>query len=561
MVRLSGSRTVPEQLKPIVQNLLDFGPRRLAMMGAVLALVLAVIAVGSIYLNRPAYETLYVGLERSDVNQIGLVLGEAGIGFDVASDGTTVLVPAGKTAQARMMLAEKGLPTSANAGYELFDNVGSLGLTSFMQQITRVRALEGEIARTIQSIAGIRAARVHIVMSERANFRRDEQKPSASVVIRSSGMDAARSAVSIRYLVAAAVPGLNPQDVTVLDSTGTLLAAGDDPNNNSASQSLNVERNIELQIEDNIRRALAPYLGPDNFRASVKADVNTDSRQTQETIFDPESRVERSIQVVKSNENASQKSASSPTTVEQNLPEADLASADGPQSSEQSERKEETTNYEMNSKRIETVSNGYTVTKMSVAVVVNQQRLTAILGDTATPEQIAARVAEIQKLVASATGFSEIRGDVISVSAVEFIDGLDGEEIAAPGMLDSIGRHAGTMINAASFIVVAFLLAFFGLKPMVAAMSQPTPALAAPGASSAADDSQRTLPSPQAANSPGTPESAAASIPGARAGSTPLDELRQKIRPAPQDRLARMVDLNEERTAQILRKWSHQEAS
>ena len=148
--------------------------------------------VASVYLNRPAYETLYVGLERADVNQIGLVLGEAGIGFDVASDGTTVLVPAGTTAQARMLLAEKGLPTSANAGYELFDNVGSLGLTSFMQQITRVRALEGEIARTIQSIQGIKAARVHIVMSERANFRRDEQKPSASVVIRASGTDGAQ---------------------------------------------------------------------------------------------------------------------------------------------------------------------------------------------------------------------------------------------------------------------------------------------------------------------------------------------------------------------------------
>ncbi len=548
---------MPEQLKPILQNLLDFGPRRLAIMGGVLVMVLAVIGFGSVYLNRPAYDTLYVGLERSDVNQIGLVLGEAGIGFDVASDGTTVLVPAGKTAQARMMLAEKGLPTSANAGYELFDNVGSLGLTSFMQQITRVRALEGEIARTIQSISGIRAARVHIVMSERANFRRDQQKPSASVVIRSSNMDSGRSANSIRYLVSAAVPGLSPEDVTVLDSTGTLLAAGDDPNNNSASQSLSVERTIEMQIEDNIRRALAPYLGPDNFRASVKADVNTDTRQTEETIFDPESRVERSIQVVKSNENNSQTSSSSPTTVEQNLPESDLASTDGPQSSEQSERKEETTNYEMNSKKIATISNGYTVTKMSIAVVVNQERLAAILGDAATPEQIAARVADIQTLVSSATGFSEARGDVISVSAVEFIDGLDGEPIAEAGMLDSIGTHAGTMINAASFIVVAFLMAFFGLKPMVAALSQSSPALSGPEE----DDSQRTLPSPQAANSPGTPESAAASLAASRSGSTPLDELRQKIRPAPQDRLARMVDLNEERTAQILRKWSHQEAS
>src|SRR5690606_39817737 len=113
-----------------------------------------------------------------------------------------------KTAEARMLLAEKGLPSSTNAGYELFDNVGSLGLTTFMQEVTRVRALEGEIARTLRSIAGIKAARVHIVMPERGNFRREAQEPSASVVIRTSGIDAAAKAASIRYLVAAAVPGL-----------------------------------------------------------------------------------------------------------------------------------------------------------------------------------------------------------------------------------------------------------------------------------------------------------------------------------------------------------------
>ena len=517
-------------------------------MGGVTVLVLAVIAVASIYLNRPAYETLYVGLERSDVNQIGLVLGEAGIGFDVAADGTTVLVPTGTTAQARMLLAEKGLPTSANAGYELFDNVGSLGLTSFMQQITRVRALEGEIARTIQSISGIRAARVHIVMSERANFRRDEQKPSASVVIRSSEMDAARSASSIRHLVAAAVPGLNAEDVTVLDSSGTLLAAGDDPNNTSVSRSLDVERTVETEIEDNIRRALAPYLGPDNFRASVKADVNTETRQTEETIFDPESRVERSVQIVRANENNSRQQAGSPASVEQNLPEAEPTSTDGPQSSEQSERKEETTNYEMNSKRIATVSNGYSVTKMSIAVVVNRERLEAILGADATPEKIDERVAEIQKLVSSATGYNETRGDVINVSAVEFVDGLDGEAIETPGIFASVGRHVGTMINAAAFIVVVFLVAFFGLKPMVAAIGKPAaPALAQPSF----EDVQRSLPSPDAEQH--------AALPGARPAPSPLDELRQKIRPAPQDRLARMVDLNEERTAHILRKWAHRE--
>ncbi|UVK40778.1 flagellar M-ring protein FliF [Mesorhizobium sp. AR10] len=549
---------MPEQIQSIISNLQGFGVKRLAMLAGIAVLVMAVIGIASVYLNRPAYDTLYVGLERSDVNQIGLVLGEAGIGFDVGSDGTTVLVAAGTTAQARMLLAEKGLPTSANAGYELFDNVGSLGLTSFMQQITRVRALEGEIARTIQSIAGIKAARVHIVMSERANFRRDEQQPSASVVIRYSGIDAEKSAMSIRHLVAAAVPGLAADKVTVLDSNGNLLAAGDDPSNTSAARTLGVEQTVEAQIGDNIRRALTPYLGPDNFRASVKADVNTDTRQTEETIFDPESRVERSVQSVRANENNNQKQASTPASVEQNLPETQTTSTDGPQSSSQNDRKEEITNYEINSKKIATVSNGYSVTKMSIAVVVNQQRLLTILGKDATPEQIAKRVADIQKMVASATGLDEKRGDVIDVSAVEFIDGLDGEPIEQPGMLASIGTHVGTLINAGAFIVVVFLVAFFGLKPMAAALTaQATPALAGPSF----DDVQRSLPTPEASAASEASAAPVGALPGARPGPTPLDDLRQKIRPAPQERLARMVDINEERTAQILRKWAAQEVA
>lgn len=551
---------MPEQLQILISNLQSFGARRLALMAGITVLVLTVIGVASVYLNRPAFETLYVGLERSDVNQIGMVLGEAGIDFDVGSDGTTVLVPAGMTARARMLLAEKGLPTSANAGYELFDNVGSLGLTSFMQQVTRVRALEGEIARTIQSLAGVRAARVHIVMSERANFRREEQQPSASVVIRYGGIEAEKTAMSIRHLVSAAVPALSADKVTVLDSNGNLLAAGDDPNNTSAARSLGIEQTVEAQIQDNIRRALTPYLGAENFRASVKADVNTDTRQTEETIFDPESRVERSVQSVRTNENNSQKQAATPTSVDQNLPEAQATPSQGPQSSSQNDRKEEITNYEINSKKIATVSNGYTVNKLSIAVVVNQQRLTSILGKDATADQIAARVADIQKVVSSATGLDDKRGDVINVTAVEFIDGLDGEPLPQPGMMESLGRYTGSLINAGAFIVVVFLVAFFGLRPMATALTAGSKGPAAAAlAGPSFDEIQRSLPNPDMAG--GMDPGVTASLPGGgMMGSTPLDDLRQKLKPAPQERLARMVDLNEERTAQILRKWSAQEA-
>ncbi len=546
---------MPEQIQTLISNLKGFGTRRLAMLGAIAAIVVAIIGIGALYLNRPAYETLYVGLERSDVNQIGMVLGEAGISFDVGADGTTVSVSAGSTAKARMLLAEKGLPTSANAGYELFDNVGSLGLTSFMQQITRVRALEGEISRTIQSISGVKAARVHIVMSERANFRREEQQPSASVVIRYTGVDAGRTAMSIRHLVSAAVPALSADRVTVLDSAGNLLASGDDPSNTNAARTLGIEQSVEAQIEDNIRRALTPYLGPDNFRASVKADINTDTRQIEETIFDPESRVERSVQSVRNNESNNQTQASTPASVEQNLPETQAQATQGPQSSSLNDRKEEITNYEINSKRIATVSNGYSLTRMSIAVVGNRERLATILGTDATPEQIEARVAEIQKMVASATGFDEKRGDNIDVSSVEFIDGLDGAPIEQPGILESLSHYTGSLINAGAFIVVVFLVAFFGLRPMATALTrEATPALAEPSF----EEVQRALPTPDGAAADGAGEAPA--VLTDRSSPTPLDDLRQKLRPAPQERLARMVDINEERTAQILRKWAAQEA-
>ncbi|MBI1619738.1 flagellar basal-body MS-ring/collar protein FliF [Aquamicrobium zhengzhouense] len=549
---------MPEQIKSILDNLRGLGPKRLAMMGGAAAIIVAVVLTAALYLNRPTYETLYVGLDRNDVGQIGMVLGEAGIRYDVSSDGTSVMVSAGKTGQARMLLAERGLPTSSNAGYELFDNVGSFGLTSFMQEVTRVRALEGEIARTIQSIAGIKSARVHIVMPERASFRREEQAPTASVVIRADRADGMKAALAIRHMVAAAVPRLQADKVTVLDATGELLAAGDDPNNNSVARSLTVERTVETQIEENIRRALAPYLGPENFRASVKADVNTDMRQIEETIFDPESRVERSVQIVRANDQSNQRQAAPPTTVQQNLPEEDLAATEGPASSEQRERREETTNYELNSKRVATVSNGYSVERLSIAVVVNQERLAAILGADATPERIAERIAEIERLVASATGFDTTRGDVINVSAVEFLEGLAGVEASAPGMAETLGRHLGTMVNALAFVIVVFLLSWFGLRPLIAAVIKKEDSDAM-----SFDELQLSLPNPldnlQLPDPLGDVDGMGLGYGGSPFPDNMADDIRFKLKPAPQDRLAQMVDLNEERSALILRKWASQE--
>lgn len=296
------------QLQSSLASLAGLGAKRLGAMALAVVLTFGVLAIGAIYLNKPAFDVLYVGLDRDDVNRIGIALSDAGIAFDVDNTGTTVLVEAGQTSRARMILAEKGLPASAGSGYELFDNLGSLGLTSFMQEVTRVRALEGEIARSIQSINGIKAARVHIVMADRTGFRDRDRKPTASVLIRTSELEIGRTALAIRHLVAAAIPGLASDDVTVMDDTGHLLAAGQDPASGAMSGALDIESTVEDQLQKNIARAIAASLGASNYRVSVRAEVDTDKRQTEETIFDPESRVERSVLTVKSKDSSTQKS-------------------------------------------------------------------------------------------------------------------------------------------------------------------------------------------------------------------------------------------------------------
>ncbi|MGL4404577.1 MAG: flagellar basal-body MS-ring/collar protein FliF, partial [Notoacmeibacter sp.] len=159
----------------LTRNIAALGARRLIILG-LSALALTGLVFASLhYASRPEFSTLYANLDRQDVTAMGDALAREGIAFDVSSDGTTILVPPANVARARTMLAEKGLPRSMSAGYELFDHIGSLGLTSFMQEVTLVRALEGEIGRTIQTIRGVSAARVHLVLADQRGVVREKE--------------------------------------------------------------------------------------------------------------------------------------------------------------------------------------------------------------------------------------------------------------------------------------------------------------------------------------------------------------------------------------------------
>ncbi|GGD27492.1 flagellar M-ring protein [Aureimonas glaciei] len=545
------------QAQQVLDNLSSLGARKLGMMAIIGLLVVAVVGLGAFYLSRPDMETLYTNLDRQDVTRIGSALTEAGIPFDVNAAGDTVLTPFSQTAGARMLLAEKGLPRSENAGYELFDALGSMGLTSFMQEVTRVRAMEGELARTIQTLKNVRAARVHIVMPEPGTFRRETQKPSASVVIRTENPEGFSSAQAIRHLVASSIPGMNVDEVTVLDTDGTLLASGDDSVSAAPSKLIGIESTVSRSVEASIRQTLAPYLGIGNFQSSVTARLDTDRKNTSARTFDPDGRVERSVRTVKETGQSSDKAANATVTAEQNVPEEANADTTGNESSEAKERREELTNYEINETTTQTVSDGYDVKRLSVAVVINRKRLLETLGADATPEQVAASLAEIRLLVASAAGYSETRGDQLEVTAVEFVS--NGEELApveSAGLGEMFMRQSGTLINALTVLVVAVLLIWFGLKPAIRALA--APANAANGDSIELENAgmggefggemNGMLANGMANNLYGSD--------GMDAGL--LEDLTRSQANSPQSRLEKLIDFDEAQAASILKHWIHQ---
>jgi flagellar M-ring protein FliF len=415
-----------------------------------------------------------------------------------------------------------------------------MGLTSFMQEITRVRALEGEIARTIQAMKGVKAARVHLVLPDTGSFRRTRQSPSASVIVRAEQAGDFASAPAIRHLVAAAVPGLTVDQVTVLNTDGTILASGGDTMTAAPGKMLSLEKSIGKELQGNIAKTLAPFLGASNFEISVAVRLNTDKRQISETAYDPESRVERSVRVIKETGTQQNTTSRSAVGVEQNVPvEQQSSSSGGDQSKRANERREELTNYEVSTKTVSTVSEGYKIENLAVAVVVNRKRLAASLGDSATPEAVDKQLKEIERLAGSAAGIDAKRGDRITVSALEFADNTRAlEPIASVGMIEHVLRNTGSIVNSVAWIGVTVLLIWFGLRPALktileAPAGKPQVATAAVGGASAA----------------------------ARVDAEPqpnlIADLTNKRGHAPQRRLEQMIEYDEEQAAAVLKQWMH----
>ncbi|KRE15756.1 flagellar M-ring protein FliF [Bosea sp. Root381] len=525
-------------------NLQQLGHKRLMALAAIGLFVFAAIGTSAYYLSRPEMSVLYSGLQREDVNRIGAALQEAGVVFDVNSEGSQILVKPTQAAQARMLLAEKGLPRSASGGYELFDKLGSLGLTSFMQEITRVRAMEGELARTIQLMRGVKAASVHLVLADKGSFRRDQQPASASVVVRTETSDSGNVAQAIRHLVASAVPGLVAEKVTVLNTDGTLLVAGGEAGQFGTAKLAGLQQSVNREIQDNVRKALTPYLGLENFEISVATDLNTDRRETSETVFNPEQKVERSVRVVRENDTSQNSATQEPTTVEQNVPERAVRADGGQRSSEEKQRREELTNYEISSKKTQTISDGYAIAKMSIAVLINRPRLVESLGASPSPEAIEARLEDVRQVVVSAAGINGERGDSIKVLAVDFLQGSRTLEPTAPvGVGEALLRQSGTLINAVTILALAALIIWFGLRPSInAILKRPPP----PPVATLADAAGLAGGDPQL------------QIAGTEIGLNLIGDLTSASQRSPIRKLEQLIEFDEVQAAAILKQWIHE---
>lgn len=540
-------------LTQLTSGLAKLGPRRLMMLGAVGLLVMCVVGLAAFLLSRPAMQSIYTGLSAQDVSRMTAALAEAGISFDVNEQRSAVLVPIGQTARARSMLAQKGLPASVRAGYELFDNMGSIGLTSFMQEVTRARALEGEIARTIQALDGVVAARVHLVLPESGSFRRERREPSASVLLKLDGRVQPATGQVVRHIVAAAVPSMKLDQVSVASTEGRLLVTGESEIAAGSARLVEMERTMAAELEQRASRTLASSLGPGNFQIAITVSLDVDRQQVNETVFDPRSRVERSLRIVKQSGSTEDAGSRAAAGVEANVPREEPGQSEVDRRRQRDDRKEELVNYELNSKTVQTVREGYRVKALAIAVVVNRNQIMSQIGSAADGKAVDARLEDLKRLVAAATGATAQREDRIEISAVDFTgidDGLKAQP--APSLFDHLRMNVGTTINALAMIVVALIVALLAVRPLVKALTHspvepqiqddgapPMLATVAPGMAAAL---------PDGADRQGmmTGEVAPASL-----ASNATQDREQAIR----ERLDALVAANDTKVANVLKDW------
>lgn len=437
-----------------------FGPARLAIMGLTVAGLIGVFAWLLVDSGKPSLSLLYADLEMADASRITAQLDASKVTYRLGNDGTSVFVPSDQVAKLRVTLAEQGLPTGGSMGYEIFDRTDALGSTNFLQNVNLVRALEGELSRTMRSIDTVKSARVHLVLPQRELFSRETKEPSASVLLQMRGTARLTQGqvAAVQHLIASAVPGLTPGRISIIDGQGTLLTAGSDGDGAEAGIDTKADerrRQLEAKLTRAVEQLVERTVGPGNVRAEVSADMDFDRVNTSQEIFDPDGQVVRSTQTVQENNANSERDANPPTTVANNLPDANAGATAGAGSTNSENRNEETVNYEISKKVINHVKETGVVNRLSVAVLVDGKRTTDAAGKPVYSARTPEELEQLTALVRSAVGFNAARGDKVDVVNMPFAT-LEMPEAEAASPLP-LGLERSDVVRLVQYLIAFFL--------------------------------------------------------------------------------------------------------
>ena len=565
-------------MNSLLETIKSLGPARLGMMAAVAAGIIAFFIYLTSRLASPDMALLYAELDAQDSGQIIARLEQMNVPYRIGEEGGKVFVPQDQVGRMRVVMAEDGLPSGGSIGYEIFDRSEGLGTTNFVQNINHVRALEGELARTIRSVSSVRQARVHLVLPRRELFSRERQEPSASIVLMLGGSRTLdrQQVTSIQHLVAAAVPGLKPTMVSIIDDAGNLLARGTEEGDVSQTASRAEEMRIgyESRMVRTIEELLTRSLGPGNVRAQVSAEMDFDRVTENAEIFDPDGQVVRSTQVVEE-QASNQDGAPDGVTVGNNLPDA-LPELDGGAGSQsQTSRTEETVNYEI-TKTVKThIREAGMVRRLSVAVMVNGK---TVMDDEGNPTYEPRGIEEIEKitaLVRSAVGYDEARGDTIEVVEMPFVEIASADGATEQSLF---GLTKADLMRTAELLVlgvVAVLVLLLVVRPLLGRLLEvDEESLAQSGTGLLPDGSpQPALVGPDGQEVPrlaGDPSTVVATRVG-EDGSTEknvaheidqmidLNQVEGRVRASSVKKIGEIIEKHPEEAVTIIRGWLHAE--
>ena len=481
-------------MNPIAELIRQLGPVRLAALAATGIAVLGFFIFLSSRLSTGGMALLYGDLDPQDSGQIIQTLQSKNIPYDIKAGGKQIFVPGDQVLQLRVSLAESGLPGGGSVGYEIFDNNQGIGTTNFVQNINLVRALEGELARTIGAMRNVRGARVHLVMPRRELFSREKQEASASVVLQVQGSSRLNNeqVQAIQHLIAAAVPSMDPQKISVLDDRGQLLARG---NGDSTSAAAGTADEMRVGFENRMRQAIIELLertvGLNRVRAEINAEIDYDRVVENAEIFDPDSQVARSTQTVQENENSSENDDQDTVTVQNNLPETEATAAGtGTSAASQVSRTEETVNFEITKTIRNRVKESGQIKRLSVAVLVDGKYIENDDGDKVWQPRAADELAQLETLVKSAVGFNEQRGDSVEIVYMQFVK-LEPLEFDDGSLFLGISKEEFMQLAEILVLaVVGLLVILLVVRPVLTRLFESMPTALAGGPAGALGDQE-----------------------------------------------------------------------